>query len=81
MIEYKKKECVISTNVAVSMVCNCCGKVSEIHDDFDDTDITDITISFSYGSRFDLEKWVMDICDDCLTKWASSFKYAAQVLK
>ena len=38
MIEYKKKECVISTNVAVLMVCNCCGKVSEIHDDFDEKD-------------------------------------------
>lgn len=36
-------------------------------------DITPIYISFGYGSKFDLETWSMDLCDDCIETITKDF--------
>jgi|SaaInlStandDraft_4_1057021.scaffolds.fasta_scaffold20813_4 hypothetical protein len=60
--------------IVVSLTCNCCGK-TYTHDDVDMGDITNIDFSFGYGSRFDLQHWDFDICDDCIEAWVKTFKH------
>jgi len=73
-------EKVIEEKVKIySVVCNCCGKKIEFPDGYDNTEITDITISFGYGSRFDLTTWEMDVCDDCIEKWVKTFKLPIEI--
>jgi len=64
----------ITEEKVTSITCNCCGKVVEGETVEYDSDITELNISFGYGSRFDTNQWNMDICDDCLEKWVSTFK-------
>ena len=54
------------------IVCDCCGKV--INGETCGSDITDFSITFGYGSKFDMMKWELDVCDDCLESWVSTFK-------
>ena len=46
-------------------VCNKCGQ------EFKYT--TDMIASFSYGSRFDMETWEFNICDDCIKELMQTF--------
>jgi hypothetical protein len=65
----------VSEEKVTAITCNCCGKTETgEHIDYDST-ITSVDISFGYGSRFDTDTWKMDLCDDCLEKWVSTFKH------
>jgi len=76
MINYKIKKKEIIEEVLNGMYCDCCGKKVETPHGYNDTDINEFTIVFEYGSKFDLEKWKMDVCDECIEKWVSSFKHS-----
>lgn len=69
-----EQKIVIETKTT-SVTCDCCGKTIKGEHASDMGDITDVVIQFGYGSRFDTDIWKMDICDDCLEKWVSTFKY------
>lgn len=56
------------------LICDCCGKTIDVAE-ICGSDINDFSITFGYGSKFDLTKWDLDICDDCLEKWVSTFKH------
>jgi|LakMenEpi03Aug12_release.lakeMendotaPanAssembly.Ray.scaffolds.fasta_scaffold977024_2 hypothetical protein len=77
MIKYIEKE-VTTTEKIVSMVaCDCCGKETHITDEYQFvcSNITNFSILFGYGSKFDMDTWDFEICDDCIEKWVSTFKH------
>lgn len=81
MKQTKTVEETITKEEVISVVCNCCGKTETgKYIDYDST-ITNLNINFGYGSRFDTDTWKMDICDDCLEKWTSSFKHPIEKMK
>lgn len=79
MLKTKKEEKIVYDHILTAVVCNCCGKEVETDCGFNDTDITSINISFGYGSGYDNTDWRMDICDECLDKWVSTFKYKINI--
>jgi hypothetical protein len=58
--------------------CNKCGKttVRTYSDDF-----KTINLDFGYGSRFDGERWIFGLCDDCLEDMVREFKYVPSGFK
>lgn len=72
-VEVKTVTKKITEEIVLSKSCDCCGKkIAGKHSEYD-SDITSFDIEFGYGSRFDTSLWKLDICDDCLEKWTSSF--------
>lgn len=75
-----RNEPVLETKqVLTELICNCCGKTIDVEHTMG-TDITEFKVHFGYGSRFDMSFWEMDICDDCLEKWTSTFKHKVDVV-
>ena len=65
------------------ITCNMCEK-SDIYSDeketadamrnvFIDSHYHSFDMKFSYGSRYDLETWSFDLCENCLEKLTNSF--------
>lgn len=54
-----------SYEAIVGITCNFCGKLHN-GDDINMEPITEFEISPGYGSRFDCDRYHLDICDDCL---------------
>lgn len=52
------------------LACDKCGVMA----DHDAGNITPIKIEFGYGSRFDLETWSIDLCDDCIEEVVKPFE-------
>ena len=46
----------------MSNQCNKCGK-TDVHTE-------EIFVNFNYVSKFDMEKWNLSLCDDCLKELA-----------
>lgn len=65
-------------SVLQEIICDCCGKIVNLNN-VCCSDITDLKIKFGYGSKFDMSCWEIDICDDCVEKWVSTFKH--QIIK
>jgi len=50
------------------ITCDFCGKTVTGEMNILESDITTFKIEPGYGSRFDLENFEIDICDNCLEK-------------
>jgi hypothetical protein len=83
---YEEKEVKQIEKVAVSksVTCNKCGTVRELKnegnwyetdEDMFASDVHNVSLGFGYGSKFDMESWNFDLCDDCLESVVRSFKY------
>lgn len=59
--------------VTIGITCNFCGKLHN-GDDIDMEPITEFEISPGYGSRYDCERYQLDICDDCLEELLHKLK-------
>ena len=49
----------------VKYICDCCGKE---FDDYDKNNCAGIYFSPQYGSKYDGEKFDIDLCIDCMDK-------------
>ncbi|RYI30559.1 hypothetical protein EVU96_09085 [Bacillus infantis] len=63
-----------------SITCNKCGKKAEISGDeydreFQSNVFQSIKLQFAYGSKYDMDVWEFDLCEECVTDYVSSFKY------
>ena len=58
--------------VLESTVCNKCGK--KFNNERIGNPITEIEINFGYGSKYDNQKWVFDLCDECIYELTNDFK-------
>ena len=54
----------------ISIKCNCCGK------DVDPcgNSVQEIKLDFGYYSRFDMQSWNLDLCEECIIKIIKGFK-------
>lgn len=75
MREKHYENALVQTEILDFMICNCCGKRVETQRRYNDTDINDVSIEFKNGSVNNNQYWQFDVCDDCLTKWTSTFKH------
>lgn len=84
---YEEKEVKPTEKVLASktVTCNKCGTSRELKPNGDwyeseeglyANDVHNISLGFGYGSRFDMEQWSFDLCDDCLDDVVRTFKYA-----
>ncbi|RLC46742.1 MAG: hypothetical protein DRH57_05500 [Candidatus Cloacimonadota bacterium] len=62
----------------VAITCNCCGKTVEGDHVEYASDIETWEHDFGYGSRFDMDRVSMDICDDCYANWIKTFVHPPQ---
>ena len=64
-----------SVGPLVSLVCDRCQRVyAEAQDGrILSSGGAEFKASFGYGSRFDLEVWVMHLCDDCCERLRAEF--------
>ena len=58
--------------------CNMCGEKPNQKKgfSFESDRFKNFTLSFGYGSKYDTETWSFGLCEDCLVKVISKFKYA-----
>ena len=61
----------------VELICNKCGKTVKLDKDAwqKQESIQHFEIHFGFGSRFDMERWEFDLCEDCIEKIVKPFKY------
>ncbi|MCU9612520.1 hypothetical protein OEV98_02945 [Caldibacillus lycopersici] len=79
MKKYDVVEKKVTEYELLSVTCNKCGKTKQLTGDNDERQwdaeqFQSIICSFGYGSKFDMEKWSFDICEDCLVEFVASFK-------
>lgn len=61
------------------VVCNKCGCTSgKLQDDdsYAANEFQEFGTYFGYGSRFDMERWSFDLCEDCLVELIKTFKHS-----
>jgi len=79
MKQFKKEEVIEPTSkeTLVSITCNKCGKIVELDDDMDfrANEFQTINLSFGYGSRYDMESWDFDLCEECVTEFVKTFNH------
>jgi hypothetical protein len=66
MRKYIETEVIVKELECVGVTCNRCGE--------DKVDSTMVKIDFDYGSKFDMQHWVFDLCDDCVQEVVQDFK-------
>lgn len=71
----EEKNISIKKTIIKKIICNCCGKEYDVINECDFSDITPISITFGYGSKFDTDTLEFELCDDCIEKIVSTFKY------
>lgn len=62
-----------------SVTCNKCGKIQKFHyedlrKEWQVAEFQRFSCSFGYGSKFDMEDWKFDLCEDCLEEMVNTFK-------
>lgn len=62
-----------------SITCNCCGKTTELDgEDYQRewklNEFQHLNLIFGYGSKFDMDSWTFDLCEDCLLEYVKTFK-------
>jgi hypothetical protein len=67
-------------NVVISntVTCNKCGNTIEPNTS---ENMSSISLGFGYWSKFDMEHWSFDICDNCLEDVIKTFKIAPDGFK
>lgn len=68
-----------------SITCNKCGKSislmgTELEREFQANAFQTIHLGFKYGSKFELEHWKFELCEDCLGEFIATFKYPPEKL-
>ena len=63
-----------------SITCNKCGNSAvlvgtEVEREIESNAFQTIHLNFNYGSKFDLEHWRFELCEDCLDEFVKSFKH------
>jgi hypothetical protein len=74
----KKVTMVEEVIIEESICCNKCGKeYKKSHEEQYcwDAKMQSFSASFGYGSKYDMEHWQFDLCEDCLVEIIKSFKY------
>lgn len=66
--------------IPTSVTCNKCGKSQELTGDEWDRQMKlckyqSVYISFGYGSKFDMDQWNFEICEECLVEMVRNFKH------
>ena len=71
MKEYQEKVVTTTTKELTSVICNCCGKeiIKNRLNDY-----LSIDKQWGYESPWDTDTHKFDICENCYSKWISSFK-------
>jgi hypothetical protein len=67
-------------NVPNAITCNKCGKTEELSgNEFDrgmqSCQFQTIDVAFGYGSKFDMDDWSFDLCEECLVDLVRTFKH------
>lgn len=72
----KKKETTQVVYEDQAIICNKCGKEVDLEkaNDFEENLFHSFKVSFGYGSKYDLELWSFDLCEDCLLEFIDTFK-------
>lgn len=75
--KYKKETNQITEEVLVSsaVYCNYCASKTTVKDNYFQDDKTEVTISFGYGSKYDMLNLKYHICDSCVLKEMKKMKY------
>lgn len=83
MREYtvEEKNVTLYDKVLTKAVCNRCGKevTNKKESPWEVNEIHNITIDFGYGSKFDLQTWNFDLCDECLEGFVKTFKIPPEI--
>lgn len=73
-------ETLVNKEKLTEICCNKCGRATKFEDDSDtDYSINEyqtINVGFGYGSRFDMQSWSFELCEDCLVDLLKTFKYS-----
>lgn len=61
------------------VTCNKCGKTKKLYGEdykkaWEAEEFKSFSCSFGYGSKFDTENWIFDLCEDCLEDIVNTFK-------
>lgn len=81
MKNYKKETVTVEKQIHVSTTCNKCGKTVEPEQvDFWvwETFAYDFSIAFKEGSEFEGQRWLSDICEECVIEFVKTFKIVPQ---
>lgn len=62
-----------------SVTCNKCGKeevltADDYQKEWQANEFQSFSCYFGYGSRYDMESWEFDLCEECLTELIKTFK-------
>ncbi|WP_433744509.1 hypothetical protein [Falsibacillus pallidus] len=77
MKEYQK--IISKKEILKSVKCNKCGK-TELFNGPEDKNLLKLNdfhtfdIKFGYGSKYDEQRWMFDLCESCLIEFIGSFK-------
>jgi hypothetical protein len=82
MREYTEKE-IINKEIKrqeTKVICNKCGTTQDLFgEDYERewqaNEFQSLSCYFGYGSRYDMESWQFDLCEDCLTELIKTFKF------
>jgi len=66
-------ETIVTVQDLKGIVCNKCGDVFNL-ENIDSCPIQQINLYFGYESKFDNQKWGIDLCENCLLDIIKSFK-------
>ncbi|WP_251552389.1 hypothetical protein [Neobacillus muris] len=86
MREYELVEKKVREYELKSVTCNKCGKTKKItsedyQKEWEAAEFQSFSCSFGYGSKFDMEEWNFDLCEDCLEEIVNSFKIKPEGFK
>jgi len=56
-----------TVEIPEKVTCDFCKKVMKVNT-YDNFNGASFAVKFGYGSKYDTDMWVFDICDDCATK-------------
>lgn len=67
-------------SVINKVICNKCGKEIITNDNnYDDINLFhEFAVGFNYGSKFDMERWKFDLCEDCVLEIIRQFKFVPE---
>ena len=70
MKKYKFETKTVKEKVVKKLICNACGSKQDPYEG----NCTEININFGYGSRYDGDRWEIELCDNCLDKFKNELK-------
>jgi hypothetical protein len=73
----------VTLKIPIYIVCNCCGdkldlstiEIPEINS------FQEVSLNFGPSSEHDDQKWVVDLCENCIVKMVKQFKFVPNGFK